>query len=100
MDAQELGIDVQRITRAPEGLTETLAFIGLGSQLTRAALVGVLATSIAYAAKMPRHAFTPEGKMKAFSMKPEDTEYGDASTTAVPFVVVPILAFALAYVFF
>jgi hypothetical protein len=56
------GIEVQRVVRAPEGITESLAFIGLGSQVTRAALVSTLATSIAYASKYPKHAFTLEAR--------------------------------------
>ena len=94
------GLDVRRVKRAPEGIRETLAFIGLGSPVTRAALVSTLATSIAYASKFPRHAFTPEGKMKKFSTTSEDTSYGESETTQVHFAVVPVLAFALAYVFF
>ena len=96
----EPGIDVQKVVRAPEGVLETLAFVGLGSKTARASLVSTLATSIAYTAKWPKYAFTPEGKMKAFSTKPVDTSYGDADTTPVPFAVVPVLAFAMAYVFF
>ena len=96
----DLGLDVQTVTRAPEGIRETLAFIGLGSQITRGALVATLVTATAYASKYPKSAFTPEGKMKKFSTTPEDTSYGDSETTTVPFAVVPVLAFALGYVFF
>ena len=94
------GIDVRKVSRAPEGVRETLAFIGLGSQTTRAALVSTLATSIAYANKWPRDAFTPEGKMKKFSMAPVDTSYGASETTNMHFATVPVMAFALAYFFF
>jgi hypothetical protein len=96
----DIGLDVRRVKRAPEGVKETLAFIGLGSQVTRAALISTLATAIAYASKYPKHAFTPEGKMKRFSTTPEDSSYGESETTTVPFAVVPVLAFALGYVFF
>ena len=58
MDPSSLGIDVQKVVRAPTGVCETLAFIGLGSQAARASLVSTVATSVAYAAKCPRHAFT------------------------------------------
>jgi hypothetical protein len=96
----EPGIQVQRVVRAPQGIEETLAFIGLGSQVTRAALVSTLATSIAYASKWPRAAFTPKGKLKKFSTAPVDPSYGEAETTMTHFVLVPVVAFALAYVFF
>jgi len=79
---------------------ETLAFIGLGSQVSRAALASTLATSVAYAAKWPSNAFTPEGKMKKFSITPVDTDYGDTDATNLHFAIVPVMAFALAYVFF
>lgn len=96
----DFGLDVQTVTRAPEGVRETLAFVGLCSQITRGALIATLATAIAYSSKYPKHAFTPEGKMKKFSTTPEDTSYGESETTPVPFAVVPVLAFALGYVFF
>jgi len=94
------GINVRQVARSPEGLRETLAFIGLGSQSARAALVSTLATSIAYANKWPRAAFTPEGKMKKFSMAPVDTSYGESETTNMHFATVPVMVFALAYFFF
>lgn len=96
----DIGLDVRQVTRAPEGVSETLAFIGLGSQSSRAALISAFATAIAYASKYPKHAFTSEGKMKKFSTAPEDTSYGESELTPVPFAVVPVLAFALGYVFF
>jgi hypothetical protein len=96
----EPGINVENVMRAPRGAEETLAFIGLGSQVTRAALVSTLATSVAYAAKWPRNAFTPEGKMKKFSITPTETEYGESETTQMHFATVPVMAFLLAYVFF
>lgn len=94
------GIDIHKVTRAPEGVRETLAFVGLGSPITRAALVSTVATAVAYASKWPRVAFTPEGKMKKFSIAPVDKDYGEADTTNVHFAFVPVLAFALGYVFF
>ena len=96
----DIGLDVRRVKRAPEGIKETLAFIGLGLQITRAALIATLVTATAYASKYPKNAFTPEGKMKKFATTQEDTTYGDSETTTVPFAVVPVLAFALGYVFF
>lgn len=93
-------IDVPKVARAPEGLCETLAFIGLGSPIARAALVSTVATSVAYASKWPKSAFTPEGKMKKFSMKPVDSDYGESEMTTMHFALVPVMAFALAYVFF
>lgn len=94
------GINVRQVVRAPEGVRETLAFVGLGSQTARAALISTLATSVAYASKWPCNAFTPEGKMKKFSPKPVDTSYGESETTSTPFAIVPVMAFALAYFFF
>lgn len=94
------GLDVQTVKRAPQGVCETLAFLGLGTQLSRAACVSTLATTAAYVGKWPRAAFTPEGKMKKFSMAPTETEYGESETTNVHFAMVPVMAFALTYVFF
>lgn len=94
------GIDVPQVMRAPEGIKETLAFIGLGTQSARAAVVSTLATSIAYANKYPKCAFTPEGKMKKFSITPVDTSYGEAETTNIHFATVPVMAFLIAYFIF
>jgi hypothetical protein len=91
------GFPVQTVTRAPESITETLAFIGLGSQWTRGALVATVATATAYAMKWPKQAFTADGKMKQFSPTVEDSEYGEALTTPIHFGVVPVAAFVLAY---
>jgi hypothetical protein len=100
MEGMQPTIDVPTVVRAPENLRETLAFIGLGSRTARAAFVSTLATSVAYASKWPQSAFTPEGKMKKFSIAPVETQYGESDTTNVHFAAVPVMAFLLTYVFF
>jgi hypothetical protein len=94
MEALDL---VPSVTPAPTNIPEFLAYVGLGEPQHRAAAMALLVSAGCYIAKQPATFFTEKGTLKAFALEIDDEDEG--RKTQLHFVVVPIVAFCLTYVF-
>jgi hypothetical protein len=94
MEALDL---VPSVTPAPTNVQEFLAYVGLGEPQHRAVAMALLVSAGCYIAKQPATFFTEKGTLKAFALEIDGED--DDAKTQLHFVVVPIVAFCLTYVF-
>lgn len=87
----------QKVQAPPRNLPERLATLGLGCPRERAILFATVVTAASYAAKWPSFFFTEQGSLKRFAIDPDEEEREEA--TQLHFAIVPVAAFAFAYVF-
>jgi hypothetical protein len=90
-------LDVPTITQAPTNAYQWAATVGLGTPKNRAVAAVVATAAVSYATKWPAAAFKDNGTLKRFDIAPgQDDEH----KTQLHFVVAPIVAGVIAYLFF
>ncbi|KAJ1618980.1 hypothetical protein T492DRAFT_891129 [Pavlovales sp. CCMP2436] len=77
---------------------EFISFMGGGTPTKRAAILATAATAICYATKTPAIFFTEKGGIKQFHPDPEGSDEPE-NKTQLHFVIVPILAACVGYLF-
>mmetsp|Transcript_17344 Transcript_17344/g.43159 ORF Transcript_17344/g.43159 Transcript_17344/m.43159 type:complete len:96 (+) Transcript_17344:809-1096(+) len=92
------GLLYDTIRRSPQNVEQFLGFIGTGTPAKRALIVATLATAACYAAKVPVVCFTEEGEINGFHPDPERS-VDPETKTQVHFLLVPLLAGAIGYLF-
>ena len=68
--------------------------VGLGQPSSRAFVIAILATGIAYITRMPQASFREDGSMKAFKLLSPEPD-----ATLQHFLLVPVAAATAAYLF-
>ena len=97
MDLDFSDVHFPKVIAAPENFYQWMSVLGLGTPQRRAAFAVVTTAAVSYATKWPAAAFKDNGTLKQFDVAPgQDTEH----ETQLHFVVAPVVAGVIAYLFF
>ena len=90
-------VEFPTVKQAPTNMYQWATVLGLGTPGRRAAAAAVAVAGVSYATKWPAAAFKDNGTLKQFDVSPgQDNEH----KTQLHFVVAPVVAGVIAYLFF